>query len=115
MTLDETMAETDDGEDDELLLDSAEMADGGRRPSETAELPPTGTRSWLTRDETPAEPEAEAGARRRHPVRAHVEHRPRRAPRRRSARRTEEETPRMRAGTRDPLDIPRFLNRQNNQ
>ena len=27
-----------------------------------------------------------------------------------------EETPRMRTGTtRDPLDIPRFLNRQNNQ
>ena len=28
----------------------------------------------------------------------------------------EEEAPRMRTGTtRDPLDIPRFLNRQNNQ
>ena len=27
----------------------------------------------------------------------------------------EGEAPRMRAGTRDPLDIPRFLNRQNNQ
>ena len=26
-----------------------------------------------------------------------------------------EETPRLRTGTRDPLDIPRFLNRQNNQ
>ena len=27
----------------------------------------------------------------------------------------DEEGPRMRGGERDPLDIPRFLNRQNNQ
>jgi cell division protein FtsZ len=26
-----------------------------------------------------------------------------------------EDTPRLKTGTRDPLDIPRFLNRQNNQ
>jgi cell division protein FtsZ len=27
----------------------------------------------------------------------------------------DEDAPRLRTGTRDPLDIPRFLNRQNNQ
>ena len=55
------------------------------------------------------EDETEAGReRRRHPVRAHVEHRPRRAQGAdRRGRRAEHR--------RDPIDIPRFLNRQNNQ
>ena len=37
------------------------------------------------------------------------------APKAQVGEETDEEAPRLRAGGRDPLDIPRFLNRQNNQ
>jgi cell division protein FtsZ len=99
---------------DELLLDSFEAETA---TDETPEMAATndvragGTRSWLTRDETPAEPEAKPAREggtlfermssiARGAAKAQVE---------------EDEGPRMRPAARDPLDIPRFLNRQNNQ
>jgi cell division protein FtsZ len=113
MTLDETMAATD--AEEELLLDTAEMTE--ETPTgETTELPPTGTRSWLTREETATEETApeprQAGTLfermssiARGAQKAQVP----------EEEGTAEETQRLRTGTRDPLDIPRFLNRQNNQ
>jgi len=106
LTLDEPIAEADE---DELLLDSAEPAE-----EEAAAPPPTGTRSWLTRDEMPAEPEVKP-AREGGTLFERMSSIARGAPQAQVGEETEEEAPRMRAGGRDPLDIPRFLNRQNNQ
>ena len=99
--------------DDELLLGDELAAE--EAPVETAEAieeaPATGSRSWLTREETPAE---EPAARpRAEPCSSGCRTSPAAPPRRRSTRRTED-GPRLRTG-REPLDIPRFLNRQNNQ
>jgi cell division protein FtsZ len=108
----EMMADEDEG--DELLLDSVDMTDEDMAPAEEAaeDMPaPAGTRSWLTRDEEAAEaaPEPRQGGTlfermsniARGAAKAQVEEEP-------------EANQRMRAA-RDPLDIPRFLNRQNNQ
>ncbi|HEY5713406.1 MAG TPA: cell division protein FtsZ [Allosphingosinicella sp.] len=109
MMADET---ADDG--DELLLDSVDMTADEPMPEEApAEINTGGgTRSWLTRDETAEEktPEPRQSGTlfermsniARGAATAQVDE-------------EQEETPRMRAGGRDPLDIPRFLNRQNNQ
>ena len=105
------------GEDegDELLLDSVDLTAEEEMPAPDAMEPAAGTRSWLTQEEAPAEPEAkprEGGTLfermsniARGAAKAQVE----------ESEEGDEEAPRMRAGTRDPLDIPRFLNRQNNQ
>jgi len=110
------VAETD-AEEDELLLDSIDMtAEEEMAEPEAIEPPAAATRSWLTSEENAPEPEAkprEGGTLfermsniARGAAKAQVE----------EAEEGDEETPRMRTGTtRDPLDIPRFLNRQNNQ
>ena len=100
------------GRGEELLLDTTDTA-----TEETTETPAEttgGTRTWLTRDETAEEAAPEprqAGtlfermssiARGAHKAQVPEEE-------------EAEETQRLRTGTRDPLDIPRFLNRQNNQ
>jgi cell division protein FtsZ len=110
MMLDESMAETTEGPSDELLL-GGEMTE-----ADMAETPQPATRAWLTEEAAPA-----------------AEAKPAEAPRSsgtlfermssiaRGAQKAQvpeaesEESPRLRTGTRDPLDIPRFLNRQNNQ
>jgi cell division protein FtsZ len=99
-------------EGDELLLDSVDLtaADEMAEP-EANEPPATATRSWLTQDEPPAEPEAKTGG----TLFERMSNIARGAAKAQVEESEEEETPRMRTGTRDPLDIPRFLNRQNNQ
>ncbi|HMG48506.1 MAG TPA: cell division protein FtsZ [Allosphingosinicella sp.] len=102
-------------ESDELLLDSVDLTAEDEMPAPDAMEPAAGTRSWLTQEEAPAEPEAkprEGGTLfermsniARGAAKAQVE----------ESEGGEEEAPHMRTGTRDPLDIPRFLNRQNNQ
>jgi cell division protein FtsZ len=110
----EAMAE--EAEADELLLDSVDMTAEEDMVEEEAEpIQPTGTRSWLTREETAAEPEPkrEGGT-----LFERMSNIARGAPKAQveEDQSGEEEAPRMRTGTtRDPLDIPRFLNRQNNQ
>ncbi|HVQ08996.1 MAG TPA: cell division protein FtsZ [Allosphingosinicella sp.] len=113
MTLDETMTATDQGEDgEELLLDTAEMTE--ETPTgETADLPPTGTRSWLTREEAAEETAPEP--RQAGTLFERMSSIARGAQKAQVPEEEAEETPRLRTGTRDPLDIPRFLNRQNNQ
>jgi cell division protein FtsZ len=101
------------GSEDELLLGDIDMVaeepaaeDEDEAPAQAA----TGNRSWLSRDEeepAPA-PKAAAGGTlfermsniARGAAKAQVEEEP--------------QAPRLRT-SRDPLDIPRFLNRQNNQ
>jgi cell division protein FtsZ len=114
MVLDQTMAAgVDEGEDgEELLLDAAEMSE--ETPAgETADLPPTGTRSWLTQEETPAPAPEPRQAGTLFERMSSIARGAQKAqmPEEQAA----EEAPRLRTGTRDPLDIPRFLNRQNNQ
>ncbi len=111
LTLDEPVAETDD---DELLLDSAELAEYETAEPEAAGTHPTGTRSWLTQDENPAEPDTKP-AREGGTLFERMSSIARGAPKAQVGEETEEETPGMRGSARDPLDIPRFLNRQNNQ
>jgi cell division protein FtsZ len=108
LTLDAPMADEDEGE--ELLLDSVDMhAEDMPEPTET---PVAATRSWLTREELPAEPEAKTGG----TLFERMSNIARGAAKAQVEESQEEEAPRMRTGTtRDPLDIPRFLNRQNNQ
>jgi cell division protein FtsZ len=108
----ETTSEDEGG--DELLLDSVEMM-AEEAPAEEAASDTTagtGTRSWLTSEEPEAEPAPEPRQSgtlfermsniARGAAKAQVDE-------------ENEETPRLRAGGRDSLDIPRFLNRQNNQ
>ena len=112
LALDAPLAEEEE-DGDELLLDSVDMA-AEDLPEPEPEAPQVAaTRSWLTREELPAEPEPKTGGTlfermsniARGAAKAQVEE-----------NEAEEEAPRLRTGTtRDPLDIPRFLNRQNNQ
>jgi cell division protein FtsZ len=94
--------EADTGNDDELLLGDSMVADEEPREEE----PAAGTRSWLTgQDSAPAAPKREGGTlfeRMSNIARG-------------AAKAQVEEEPAPSRGTRDPLDIPRFLNRQNNQ
>jgi cell division protein FtsZ len=112
------MAEDED-EGDELLLDSVDMtADEGEPESGPVAIEDVpignGNRSWLTREEAPAAPQAQ-------PMREggtlfeRMSNIARGAAKAQVEDEAGEEGPRMRTGTRDPLDIPRFLNRQNNQ
>ncbi len=110
MMLDESMAETTEGPSDELLL-------GGEMTAEDmAEEPQPATRSWLTQEEP-----APAVERKPEPPRPAGTLFERMSSIARGAQKAQvpeaeaEETPRLKTGTRDPLDIPRFLNRQNNQ
>ena len=103
----------DEDEADELLLDSVEMTAERASAEDAAGGRPTGTRTWLTREETPAaaepEPAREGGTLfermsniARGAAKAQV----------RGRRRGDAAAAHRH---RDPLDIPRFLNRQNNQ
>ena len=109
LTLDAPLAAEDEDEGEELLLDSVDMA-AEDMPAST-EPPVAATRSWLTREELPPEPEAKAGG----TLFERMSNIARGAAKAQVEESEEEEAPRMRTGTRDPLDIPRFLNRQNNQ
>jgi cell division protein FtsZ len=110
MMLDESMAETTEGPSDELLLGD------GMTEADMAETPQPATRAWLTEESAPA---AEAK-----PVEAprssgtlfeRMSSIARGAQKAQVPEAESEDSPRLRTGTRDPLDIPRFLNRQNNQ
>jgi len=104
------MVEDEEEESDELLLDSVEMVE--EEPETAEEMPAAGTRSWLTREEAP---EAEAApAREGGTLFERMSSIARGAPKAQVGE-DEEEGPRTRGADRDPLDIPRFLNRQNNQ
>jgi cell division protein FtsZ len=112
LTLDAPMAEE---ASDELLLDSGAMLgdeDGGERFVEEdlaggPESSAPGTRSWITGDEAPAAPKAgrDGGT---------LFERMSNIARGAAKAQVEEETPAP-GRRRDPLDIPRFLGRQNNQ
>jgi cell division protein FtsZ len=110
MMLDESMAETTEGPSDELLL-------GGEMTAEDlGETAQPQTRSWVTQEEEAPAPEAKPEAPR--PAGTLFERMSSIARGAQKAQVPEAdagETPRLRTGTRDPLDIPRFLNRQNNQ
>jgi cell division protein FtsZ len=116
ITLDETMTATatdeNGGEDEELLLDTTDTA-----TEETIEAPAEttgGTRTWLTREETAEETAPEP--RQTGTLFERMSSIARGAQKAQVPEQEEtEETQRLRTGTRDPLDIPRFLNRQNNQ
>src|SRR4051812_2343400 len=112
LTLDAPIAdeEPEDDAGEELLLDSVDMH--AEDMPEATETPVAATRSWLTREELPAEPEAKTGG----TLFERMSNIARGAAKAQVEESQEEEAPRMRTGTaRDPLDIPRFLNRQNNQ
>jgi len=115
LTLD-TMAADAEEEADELLLDSVDMTETDESAPVAAEeeMRPTGTRSWLSREETAAEPEAKP-AREGGTLFERMSSIARGAPKAQVGEEEDEEGPRMRGGERDPLEIPRFLNRQNNQ
>jgi cell division protein FtsZ len=115
MMLDETMTEiaAEDEGSEELLLDSVDMA-AEDEPAEMTPAAGTGTRSWLTRDEPPMA-EAEPEPRQSGTLFERMSNIARGAAKAQVNEEEAEEGPRMRGGTRDPLDIPRFLNRQNNQ
>jgi cell division protein FtsZ len=88
---------------DELLLDSGDMVGG-----EEAAAPAGGNRSWIAADEAPAAPPAprrEGGT---------LFERMSNIARGAAKAQVDEEEPAARTG-RETLDIPRFLNRQNNQ
>jgi cell division protein FtsZ len=105
-TLDELPLEaSDEAGADELLLGDMDMVAAAAPQDET---PPPGNRTWLTGEPEAAEPAPKAGREggtlfermsniARGAAKAQVEERPSLRP------------------ARDPLDIPRFLNRQNNQ
>ncbi len=113
----ETMVEppVEEDEADELLLDSVDMTAEEPVEAEPPEMPAApGTRSWLTREETaPAETAPEQ--RQTGTLFERMSNIARGAAKAQVAEEPAEETPRLRAAGRDPLDIPRFLNRQNNQ
>jgi cell division protein FtsZ len=110
MMLDESMAETTEGPSDELLLGDEMTTD------DMAETTQPETRTWLTQEEetpvaeTRAEPPRPAGT-----LFERMSSIARGAQKAQVPEADTEETPRLKTGTRDPLDIPRFLNRQNNQ
>ncbi len=110
MMLDESMAETMDGPSDELLLGDEMTAD------DMTETPQPATRAWLTQEEpapvaeTRPEPPRQAGT-----LFERMSSIARGAQKAQVPEAEADEAQRLRTGTRDPLDIPRFLNRQNNQ
>ncbi|MDP8995242.1 MAG: cell division protein FtsZ [Pseudomonadota bacterium] len=112
LPLDEAADESGDG--DELLLGSMDMVaeeDSGEAEEDgggAEEAPPAGTRTWLSREAEPAP--APKVAREGGTLFERMSNIARGA----AKAQVEEERPTMRSA-RDPLDIPRFLNRQNNQ
>ena len=79
-------------------------------------MPEPATRTWLSREEPEEAPEARPEAPR--PAGTLFERMSsiaRGAQKAQVPEADEGEAQRLRTGTRDPLDIPRFLNRQNNQ
>jgi cell division protein FtsZ len=97
----------DDDDGEELLLDSGTMMEPDEDTSFIDDITaaPPGTRSWVTADEeAPPSPRREGGT-----LFERMSNIARGAAK---AQVNEEEAPRS---ERDPLDIPRFLNRQNNQ
>jgi cell division protein FtsZ len=108
----DTPAEDDDGE--ELLLDTGAMLDEeeGFVEEDLANGPETeapGTRSWITGEESPApapKPAREGGT---------LFERMSNIARGAAKAQVEEEPQASGRADRDPLDIPRFLGRQNNQ
>ena len=94
-----------DGDDGELLLGDGMVAEEAAEEAADEE-PSTGNRSWLTGEPSaPAAPRREGGTlfeRMSNIARG-------------AAKAQVEEEPAPSRGTRDPLDIPRFLGRQNNQ
>ncbi|WP_114954222.1 cell division protein FtsZ [Sphingosinicella terrae] len=97
------------GEDegDELLLDHVDQP----TPPDEIETSSAGRRSWLTQDEPQSAPAASKPAREGGTLFERMSNIARGAAK---AQVDEETGPRMRT-SRDSLDIPRFLNRQNNQ
>jgi cell division protein FtsZ len=120
MMLDQPAEESLEDGGDELLLDSVDLTDEEPAAAETApetmaepDMPATtGRRSWLTQEEPAAQPAPET--RQTGTLFERMSNIARGAAKAQVDEETEE-GPRMRAATRDPLDIPRFLNRQNNQ
>jgi cell division protein FtsZ len=108
------LAASEEEDGGELLLDSGAMLDDDMMGEETGaeEAAPAaaagGSRSWLTgQDEAaPAAPKREGGT---------LFERMSNIARGAAKAQVEEEPQAPGRGTRDPLDIPRFLNRQNNQ
>jgi cell division protein FtsZ len=104
----DTPVEEDAG--DELLLGSGDMLAGEESAlaaeEAPAEEPSSGNRSWLTGQEEEARPTPRSGGT--------LFERMSNIARGAAKAQVEEEAP-VRQGSRDPLDIPRFLNRQNNQ
>src|SRR3954452_11640403 len=117
LTLDAPMAAADEDsgeEGDELLLDSVDLtADESSEPEAVEQPSVAATRSWLTQDEAPAE--SETKAREGGTLFERMSNIARGAAKAQVEGGEDEDGPRLRTGTRDPLDIPRFLNRQNNQ
>jgi cell division protein FtsZ len=99
------LAAAHEASEDELLLGDMDMV--AEEPQEQA--PPAGPRTWLTGEETAQEP-APKVAREGGTLFERMSNIARGA----AKAQVEDEGPRMRPA-RDPLDIPRFLNRQNNQ
>jgi cell division protein FtsZ len=100
---------TEQSQDDgELLLDASAMVEPtevSAMPEEDQEQPPVaGTRSWVAEEEVPSVPRREGGTL--------FERMSQFA---RGAAKAQVEDEGQAAPARDPLDIPRFLNRQNNQ
>lgn len=110
LTLDTPMTEAiAETEGDELLLGSGDMLAADEPPTE--EMPTdddaSRNRSWLAgQDGTPAPAPRTGGT---------LFERMSNIARGAAKAQVEEETPPVSRGARDPLDIPRFLNRQNNQ
>jgi cell division protein FtsZ len=103
LTLDTEMAAEDEDGGEELMLGTGDML---AEEAAAEEAPASGNRSWLT-----GEPEAPAAAPRREG--GTLFERMSNIARGAAKAQVEDEAPVR--GARDPLDIPRFLNRQNNQ
>jgi cell division protein FtsZ len=107
LTLDQ-LADDNGDDDGELLLDTGNMVGGEEAPAPQPQqqAPGAGNRSWLNGEASaPAAPRRDGGTlfeRMSNIARG-------------AAKAQVDEEPAPGRGTRDPLDIPRFLNRQNNQ
>jgi cell division protein FtsZ len=99
---------SDEAGEDELLLGDMDMV------AEDEQAPPAGTRTWLSRDEEPEPAPAAKPAREGGTLFERMSNIARGAAKAQVDEDAPESTPRLRTA-RDPLDIPRFLNRQNNQ
>ncbi|HYG31329.1 MAG TPA: cell division protein FtsZ [Allosphingosinicella sp.] len=98
----------DEAGEDELLLGDMDMV------AEDEQAPPAGARTWLSRDEEPEPAPAAKPAREGGTLFERMSNIARGAAKAQVDEEASESTPRLRTA-RDPLDIPRFLNRQNNQ